>query len=205
MATKSTSSATTYNSTAESNYAQGIRGLGIRRNQDTPPSTTFDKLGNFSSLSKADVSVPSYVETTFAAGAFTARKTGFAQTEPRRDPGDTALASAQPLAGVTKAVADGGLVRYTLITTYDLKETQQNGTAAKWMDIYGRVLQVSAGSIAILNSKAANAESTLTTFNSDKSSGNETYARNKGLTYYTKITGGNRSIGGVEAFEISKI
>jgi hypothetical protein len=204
MATKSTSSATTY-TTAESNYAQTVRGLGIRRNQDTPPSTTFDKLGNFSSLSKADVSVPSYVETTFAAGAFTARKTGFAQTEFRRDPGDTALASAQPLDGVTKAIADGGLVRYTLITTYDLKETQQDGYAAKWMDIYGRVLEVAAGNIAILNDKAANAESTLTTFNSDKSSGNETYVRNKGLTYYTKITGGNRSKGGVEVFEISKI
>ena len=43
---------------ASSFYAQTIRGLGIKRNQDTPPSTTFDKLGNFTSLSKADVSVP---------------------------------------------------------------------------------------------------------------------------------------------------
>jgi hypothetical protein len=204
MATKSTSINTNY-TTAESNYAQTVRGLGIRRTQDTPASTTFDNLSNFSSLSKADVSVPSYVETTFAAGAFTARKTGFAQTELRRDPGDTALASAQPLAGITKVVADGGLTRYTLITTYDLKETQQSGFAAKWMDIYGRVLEVDGGNIAILNDKAANAESTLTDFLPDKSSGNETYAKNKGLTYYTKYTGGNRSIGGVEVFSVGKV
>ena len=73
------------------------------------------------------------------------------------------------------------------------------------MDIYGRVLEVDAGNIAILNDKNANAESTITTFSADKSSGNETYVRNKGLTYYTKITGGNKSKGGVEVFEISKI
>jgi hypothetical protein len=203
MATRSTSGDTNY-TTSQSNYAQTVRGLGIRRNQDTPASTTFDKLGNFSSLSKADVSVPSYVETTFAAGAFTARKTGFAQTELRRDPGDTALASARPLDGITKVVADGGLIRYTLITTYDLKETQQAGFAAKWMDIYGRVLEVDGANIAILNDKAANAESTVTEFLPDKSSGNETYAKNKGLTYYTKYTGGNKSIGGVEVFSVGK-
>jgi hypothetical protein len=203
MATKSTSAPTAY-TTAESNYAQTVRGLGIRRTQDTPASIAFDTLSNFSSLSKADVSVPSYVENTFAAGTFTARKTGFAQTELRRDPGNTALASAQPLAGITTAVPDGGLREYSLIKTYDLKETQQGGFAAKWMDIYGRVLEVDGGNIAILGDKAANAEITKTTFNADKSSGNETYAKNKGLTYYTKYTGGNRSIGGVEVFSVGK-
>jgi len=204
MATQSTIFSNTPYTTAESNFAQTVRGLGIRRTQDTPASTTFDKLGNFTSLSKADVSVPSYVERTFAAGSFTARVAGFAQTELRRDPGDTALASAQPLAGITKVVADGGLRQYTLIKTYDLKETQQGGEATKWMDIYGRVLEVNGSNIAILGDKAANAETTTTTFNADKSSGNETYAKNKGLTYYTKYTGGNRSIGGVEVFSVGK-
>jgi hypothetical protein len=204
MAITSTFTDDTPYTTAESNYAQTVRGLGIRRNQDALDSRTFDKLGNFTSLSKADVSVPSYVENTFARGTFTARKTGFAQTELRRDPGDTALASARPLDGITKVVADGGLRKYSLITTYDLKETQQGGFAAKWMDIYGRVLEVAAGNIAILNDKAANAESTLTEFNPDKSPGNETYVKNKGLTYYTKYTGGNKSIGGVEVFSVGK-
>jgi len=203
MATKSTSSGTPI-TTAESNYVQTIRGLGIRRTQDTPASTTFDKLGNFTSLSKADVSVPSYVERTFAAGSFTARVAGFAQSEFRRKPGDTALASAQPLAGSAVRVPDGGLRTYSLIKKYDLKETQQGGEATKWMDIYGRVLEVNGSNIAILADKAANAEITSTEFNPDKSSGNETYAKNKGLTYYTKYTGGNRSIGGVEVFSVGK-
>jgi hypothetical protein len=203
MATKSTSSATTY-TTAESNFAQTARGLGIRRNQDTPPSPTFDKLGNFTSLSKADVSVPSYVTTTFAAGSFTARVAGFAQTEFRRKPGDTTLASAQPLAGIPERVADGGQRTYSLIKQYDLKENVQSGEATRWMDLYGRVLEVNGSNIAILNDKAANAEITSTTFSADTASGNETYAKNKGLTYYTKYTGGNKSIGGVEAFSVGK-
>lgn len=203
MATKSTSSATTY-TTAESNYAQTARGLGIRRNQDTPPSTTIDKLGNFTSLAKADVSVPSYVERTFAAGSFTARVAGFAQSQFRKNPGDTALASAQPLAGIAETVPDGGTRTYSLIKTYDLKETQQGGENTRWLDIYGRVLEVNGSNIAILNDKAANAEATPTTFNADTAPGNETYVKNKGLTYYTKYTGGNKSIGGVEVFIIGK-
>jgi len=203
MATKSTSSATTY-TTAESNYAQTARGLGIRRNQDTPPSATFDKLGNFSSLSKADVSVPSYVERTFAAGSFTARVAGFAQSEFRRKPGDTALASAQPLAGSVERVPDGGTRTYSLIKQYDLKENKQDGENTRWIDLYGRVLEVNGSNIAILGDKAANAEPTSTTFNADTASGNETYVRNKGLTYYTKYTGGNKSIGGVEVFSVGK-
>jgi hypothetical protein len=203
MATKSTSSATTY-TTAESNYVQAARGLGIRRNQDTPPSTTIDKLGNFSNLSKADVSVPSYVETTFAAGAFTARVAGFAQSQFRRDPGDTTLASAQALAGIAAIVADGGMRTYSLIKNYDLKETNQGGEATKWMDLYGRVLEVNGSNIAILNDKAANAEITSTTFAADKAPGNETYDKNKGVTYYTKMTGGFKGPSGGDKYDVSK-
>jgi hypothetical protein len=203
MATKSTSSATTY-TTAESNYVQAARGLGIRRNQDTPPSTTIDKLGNFSNLSKADVSVPSYVETTFAAGAFTARVAGFAQSQFRRDPGDTTLASAQALAGIAARVPDGGLRTYSLIKNYDLKETQQGGEATKWMDLYGRVLEVNGSNIAILGDKAANAEITSTTFAADKSPGNETYDKNKGVTYYTKMTGGFKGPSGGDKYDVGK-
>jgi len=203
MATKSTSSATTY-TTAESNYAQTARGLGIRRNQDTPPSTTFDKLGNFTSLSKADVSVPSYVQTTFAAGAFTARVAGFAQSEFRRKPGDTTLASAQPLAGIAERVADGGMRTYTLIKQYDLNETNQGGENTKWIDLYGRVLEVNGSNIAILGDKAANPETTSTTFSADTAPGNETYDKNKGNTYYAKITTGYVGPKGGSKFDVGK-
>jgi len=203
MATKSTSSATTY-TTAESNFAQTARGLGIRRNQDTPPSTTFDKLGNFASLSKADVSIPSYVATTFAAGSFTARVAGFAQTEFRRKPGDTALASAQPLAGIAERIADGGQRTYSLIKQYDLKENKQDGENTKWIDLYGRVLEVNGSNIAILNDRAANAEVTSVTFDPDKAPGNETYNKNKGVTYYTKMTGGFKGPGGGDKYDVGK-
>lgn len=203
MATKSTSSATTY-TTAESNYAQTVRGLGIRRNQDTPPSPTFDKLGNFTSLSKADVNVPSYVETTFAAGAFTARVAGFAQSEFRRKPGDTTLASARPLAGIAERVPDGGLRTYSLIKNYDLKETQQGGSATRWMDLYGRILEVDGSNIAILNDKAANPEITSTTFDADTAPGNETYDKNKGNTYYAKLTGGFVGPKGKNKYDVGK-
>ena len=203
MATKSTSSATTY-TTAESNYAQTARGLGIRRNQDTPASTTFDKLGNFTSLSKADVSVPSYVQTTFAAGAFTARVAGFAQSEFRRKPGDTTLASAQPLAGIAERVADGGLRTYSMIKQYDIKETNQGGENTKWIDLYGRVLEVNGSNIAILFDRAANAEPTSTEFDPDKAPGNETYNRNKGNTYYAKVTTGFAGPVGKGKFEVGK-
>jgi hypothetical protein len=203
MATKSTSSATTY-TTAESNYAQTARGLGIRRNQDTPASTTFDKLGNFTSLSKADVSVPSYVETTFAAGSFTARVAGFAQSQFRRDPGDTALASAQPLAGSVQSVPDGGTRTYSLIKQYDLKETNQGGENTKWIDLYGRVLEVNGSNIAILSDKAANAEITSTTFSADTAPGNETYEKNKGNTYYAKTTTGFGGPKGKGKYDVGK-
>ena len=203
MATKSTSSATTY-TTAESNYAQTARGLGIRRNQDTPASTTIDKLANFTSLSKADVSVPSYVQTTFALGAFTARIAGFAQSQFRRDPGDTALASAQPLAGSVQSVPDGGTRTYSLIKQYDLKETQQGGENTRWLDLYGRVLEVNGSNIAILADKAANAEPTVHTFDADKAPGNETYNRNKGNTYYAKVTTGFAGPVGKGKFEVGK-
>ena len=189
---------------ASSFYAQTIRGLGIKRNQDTPPTTTIDKLGNFTGLSKADVSVPSYVQTTFAAGTFTARVAGFAQSQFRRDPGDTSLASAQPLAGIATRVPDGGLRTYSLIKNYDLKETQQGGSATRWMDLYGRILEVDGSNIAILNDKAANPEITSTTFAADKAPGSETYDKNKGITYYAKITGGfDGPIGGIK-YDVSK-
>lgn len=203
MATKSTSSATTY-TTAESNYVQTARGLGIRRNQDAPPTTTFDKLGNFTSLSKADVSVPSYVQTTFAAGTFTARVAGFAQSEFRRKPGDTTLASAQPLAGIAERIADGGMRTYSLIKNYDLKETVQTGENTKWIDLYGRVLEVNGSNIAILGDKAANPEITATTFDADKAPGNETYDKNKGVTYYAKITGGYIGPKGGNKYDVGK-
>ena len=189
---------------ASSFYAQTIRGLGIKRNQDTPPTTTIDKLGNFTGLSKADVSVPSYVQTTFAAGTFTARVAGFAQSQFRRDPGDTSLASAQPLAGIATRVPDGGLRTYSLIKNYDLKETQQGGSATRWMDLYGRILEVDGSNIAILNDKAANPEITSTTFAADKAPGNETYDKNKGITYYAKITGGFDGPIGRIKYDVSK-
>lgn len=189
---------------ASSFYAQTIRGLGIKRNQDTPPSTTFDKLGGFTSLSKADVSVPSYVQTTFAAGTFTARAAGFAQSEFRKKPGDTALASAQPLAGIATRVADGGMRTYSMIKTYDLKETIQTGESTRWMDLYGRVLEVNGANIAILGDRAANPEATSTTFSADSAPGNETYDRNKGETYYAKITGGFAGPTGKNKFEVGK-
>ena len=189
---------------ASSFYAQTIRGLGIKRNQDTPPSTTFDKLGNFTSLSKADVSVPSYVQTTFAAGTFTARVAGFAQSQFRRDPGDTALASAQPLAGIAARVADGGLRDYSMIKNYDIKETVQSGENTRWIDIYGRVLEVNGSNIAILGDKAANPEITATTFNADTAPGNETYDKNKGNTYYAKITGGFVGPKGKNKYDVGK-
>lgn len=189
---------------ASSFYAQTIRGLGIKRNQDTPPSTTFDKLGNFTSLSKADVSVPSYVQTTFAAGTFTARVAGFAQSEFRRKPGDTTLASAQPLAGIAERIADGGMRTYSLIKNYDLKETVQTGENTKWIDLYGRVLEVNGSNIAILGDKAANPEITATTFDADKAPGNETYDKNKGVTYYAKITGGYIGPKGGNKYDVGK-
>ena len=189
---------------ASSFYAQTIRGLGIKRNQDTPPSTTFDKLGNFTSLSKADVSVPGYVQTTFAAGTFTARVAGFAQSEFRRKPGDTTLASAQPLAGIAERVADGGLRTYSMIKNYDIKETVQGGENTRWIDIYGRVLEVNGSNIAILGDRAANPEATSTTFNADTAPGNETYDKNKGSTYYAKITGGYVGPKGGNKFEVGK-
>lgn len=189
---------------ASSFYAQTIRGLGIKRNQDTPPTTTIDKLGNFTGLSKADVSVPSYVQTTFAAGTFTARVAGFAQSEFRRRPGDTTLASAQPLAGIAEHVADGGMKTYSLIKNYDLKETQQGGSATRWMDLYGRILEVDGSNIAILGDKAANPEITSTTFDADKAPGNETYDKNKGNTYYAKITGGYIGPKGGNKYDVGK-
>ncbi len=189
---------------ASSFYAQTIRGLGIKRNQDTPPTTTIDKLGNFTGLSKADVSVPSYVQTTFAAGTFTARVAGFAQSEFRRRPGDTTLASAQPLAGIAEHVADGGMKTYSLIKNYDLKETQQGGSATRWMDLYGRILEVDGSNIAILGDKAANPEITSTTFDADKAPGNETYDKNKGNTYYAKITGGYVGPKGGNKYDVGK-
>jgi hypothetical protein len=189
---------------ASSFYAQTIRGLGIKRNQDTPPSTTFDKLGNFTSLSKADVSVPGYVQTTFAAGTFTARVAGFAQSEFRRKPGDTTLASAQPLAGIAERVADGGLRTYSMIKNYDIKETVQGGENTRWIDIYGRVLEVNGSNIAILGDRAANPEATSTTFNADTAPGNETYDKNKGSTYYAKITGGYVGPKGGNKFDVGK-
>ena len=189
---------------ASSFYAQTIRGLGIKRNQDTPPTTTFDKLGNFTSLSKADVSVPSYVQTTFAAGTFTARVAGFAQSEFRRKPGDTTLASAQPLAGIAERIADGGMRTYSLIKNYDLKETVQTGENTKWIDLYGRVLEVNGSNIAILGDKAANPEITATTFDADKAPGNETYDKNKGVTYYAKITGGYIGPKGGNKYDVGK-
>lgn len=189
---------------ASSFYAQTIRGLGIKRNQDTPPTTTIDKLGNFTGLSKADVSVPSYVQTTFAAGTFTARVAGFAQSEFRRKPGDTTLASAQPLAGIAERVADGGMRTYSLIKNYDLKETQQGGSATRWMDLYGRILEVDGSNIAILGDRAANPEITSTTFDADKAPGNETYDKNKGNTYYAKITGGYVGPKGGNKYDVGK-
>ena len=189
---------------ASSFFAQTIRGLGIKRNQDTPPSTTFDKLGNFTSLSKADVSVPSYVQTTFAAGTFTARVAGFAQSEFRRTAGNTTLASARPLAGIAERIADGGMRTYSLIKQYDIKETVQSGENTRWIDIYGRVLEVNGSNIAILGDKAANPEVTSTIFDADTAPGNETYDKNKGTTYYAKITGGFAGPKGKSKYDVGK-
>ena len=114
---------------------------------------------------------------------------GFNLTQTRRNPGDSSLASAKPLAGIAGLAKFGGSTTYSLVKTYVLNElSDKSVTRAKWVDLYGRILEVNSGNIRLLNSKDSNAEITKTTFTDDLAPGTKSYSNNKGLVYYTKIS-----------------
>ena len=128
---------------------------------------------------------------TAGGGAVTgygAVNAGFAITQSRRNPGDSSLATAKPLAGVAARVPVGGLRAYSVIKTYALGELDKTTAATKWVDIYGRILEVNGSNIRLLSSKDANSEITSTTFTADVAPGTKTYSNNKGLVYYTKLS-----------------
>jgi len=124
-----------------------------------------------------------------AVNGYGAVNAGFNLTQTRRNSGDSSLASSKPLAGIAGITKLGGTKTYSLIKTYALGELDKTTAATKWVDIYGRILEVNGSNIRLLSSKDANAEITSTTFtNDDVAPGTRSYSNNKGLVYYTKIS-----------------
>jgi hypothetical protein len=174
---------------------QANNALNIRRisgSSDGAGTRMFNNLPGNTNLGsvKSQIATSSfnYIQKPFGAGAFGSVVAGFALTQTRRNPGDSTLASAKPLAGITPRVALGGLRTYTIIKTYPLGELDKTTAATKWTDLYGRVLEVNGSNIRLLGSKDANSEITSTTFTADVAPGTKTYSDNKGLVYYSKLS-----------------
>jgi hypothetical protein len=159
-------------------------GAGTRMFNNIPGNTNLGSV-----KSQIATSSFNYIQKPFGAGAFSTVVAGFALTQTRRNPGDSTLASAKPLAGIAARVALGGQKVYSLLKTYPLGELDKTTVNTRWVDIYGRVLEVNGSNIRLLGSKDANSEITVNTFvNDDASPGNKTYSGNKGLVYYSKLS-----------------
>lgn len=158
-------------------------GAGTRMFNNIPGNTNLGSV-----KSQIATSSFNYIQKPFGAGAFSTVVAGFALTQTRRNPGDSTLASAKPLAGIAARVALGGLRTYSIIKTYGLGELDKATAATKWIDLYGRVLEVNGSNIRLLGSKDANSEITSTTFTADVAPGTKTYSDNKGLVYYSKLS-----------------
>jgi hypothetical protein len=156
-------------------------GAGTRMFNNIPGNTNLGSV-------KSQIATSAFIQKPFGAGAFGSVVAGFALTQTRRNPGDSTLASARPLAGISPRVALGGLRTYSIIKTYPLGELDKTTAATKWTDIYGRVLEVNGSNIRLLGSKDANSEITSTTFTADVAPGTKTYSDNKGLVYYSKLS-----------------
>ena len=186
---------------------QSSNAINIRRvsgSSDGAGSRFFDNIPGNTNLGsvKSQLSSPSsynpiatpFVQKGFATsggGAVTgygAVNSGFNLTQTRRNPGDSSLASAKPLAGVPGLAIVGGRRTYSIIKTYGLGELDKTTAATKWVDIYGRILEVNGSNIRLLSSKDANSEITSTTFSTDVAPGTKSYSNNKGLVYYTKLS-----------------
>jgi hypothetical protein len=158
-------------------------GAGTRMFNNIPGNTNLGSV-----KSQIATSSFNYIQKPFGAGAFSTVVAGFALTQTRRNPGDSTLASAKPLAGISPRVALGGLRTYSLIKSYPMGELDKTTAATRWTDIYGRVLQVDGSNIKLLSSKDSTAEITSTTFTADVAPGTKTYSDNKGLVYYSKLS-----------------
>ena len=158
-------------------------GAGTRMFNNIPGNTNLGSV-----KSQIATSSFNYIQKPFGAGAFSTVVAGFALTQTRRNPGDSTLASAKPLAGIAARVALGGLRTYSLIKSYPMGELDKTTAATRWTDIYGRVLQVDGSNIKLLGGKDANAEITSTTFTADVAPGTKNYSDNKGLVYYSKLS-----------------
>ena len=158
-------------------------GAGTRMFNNIPGNTNLGSV-----KSQIATSSFNYIQKPFGAGAFSTVVAGFALTQTRRNPGDSTLASAKPLAGIAARVALGGLRTYSIIKTYGLGELDKTTAATKWIDLYGRVLEVNGSNIRLLGSKDSNSEITSTTFTADVAPGTKTYSDNKGLVYYSKLS-----------------
>ena len=91
--------------------------------------------------------------------------------------------------GIPGRVPAGGKRTYASTTT--LKDYNLTGAGTtRVLDIYGRVVKISGTDIVVneTSSGSPRFEQTSTTFTADTAPGNGTYAANKGLVYYTKIT-----------------
>jgi hypothetical protein len=193
----------------QSNNAVNIK--RVSGSSDGAGTRFFDNLPNNTNLGsvKSQISSPStynpittpYVAKGFATNGggsvtgFGAVNSGFAVTQFRKNPGDSALVSAKPLAGIAGLAKFGGTKTYSLVKTYALGELDKTTAATKWIDLYGRVLEVNGSNIRLLNSRDSNAEITANTVqatdgatNDDIAPGLRSYSNNKGLTYYTKLS-----------------
>jgi len=193
----------------QSNNAVNIK--RVSGSSDGAGTRFFDNLPNNTNLGsvKSQVASPSTYNSiatpfiqkgiaTAGGGTITGYgsvNAGFAVTQFRKNPGDSALVSAKPLAGIPGLAKFGGTKTYSLVKTYALGELNKSTTATKWIDLYGRVLEVNGSNIRLLNSRDSNAEITTNTVqatdgatNDDISPGLRSYSNNKGLTYYTKLS-----------------
>ena len=91
--------------------------------------------------------------------------------------------------GIPRRVPAGGKRTYASTTTLQDYNLTGAGTT-RVLDIYGRVVKISGTDIVVneTSSGSPRFEQTSTTFTADTAPGNGTYAANKGLVYYTKIT-----------------
>ena len=204
---------------ASSSVVQSIRGIGIRRIQDESATPTIDKLGNLTSLGDIDVNILNYVTNPYAhryvevtTGTTKSAASngpgsvvsGSRLTEFRKNAGSP-LVSNKDLGGIGQIpVTPGGLKKRMAVKNYNLLEQSNTAPASSsstaWIDIYGRVLGANAGNIGVLNGSAAANNSTTFQLKSVSDAGSDTtgvenipgtksYTANKGLVYYTKITG----------------
>ena len=193
----STTTANTVISQQVSGAFQANNAINIRRisgSSDGAGTRMFNNIPGNTNLGsvKSQIATSSfnYIQKPFGAGAFSTAVAGFALTQTRRNPGDSTLVSAKPLSGIVARVPVGGQKVYSLLKTYPLGELDKTTANTRWVDIYGRVLEVSGSNIRLLGSKDANSEITVNTFvNDDTSPGNKTYSGNKGLVYYSKMSG----------------